>query len=175
MFNILVIGMTGQGKSPLIQSYIAGRKCFVFDVNNEYGYRTKYKGQKPVGLSDNIFADRARQVDFNTKRFILNCLKKTDTVCVFEEATIFFKGNTFEELRHLMLSKLFNRNVNIFVFHAIRPVPPDIMSYVNYVVLFKTVDEDYQVKGKYPSLYPYYEQLKSMPRGSKIIIQTIEQ
>ncbi len=47
---ILVIGMTGQGKSPYILKMIEGKKCFVFDVNNEYGLKTKYPGQTPVNL-----------------------------------------------------------------------------------------------------------------------------
>ena len=174
MYNILVVGMTGQGKSPFIQNYIAGRNCFVFDVGNEYGARTKYRGQTPLGLSNNVFAPRARQIDLNVKGFIQNCLRKQNTICVFEEATIFFKGYIPDELRRVMLSKLFNNNVNIFVFHSIRTIPPDVMSYVNYVVLFKTGDEPYQVENKYPSLFPYYEQLRTAPTGSKFIIKTME-
>jgi hypothetical protein len=174
MYNILVIGMTGQGKSPFIQKYIEGRNCFVFDVQNEYGERPKYPGGRVFNLSNNLNAPRARQIDFNVSGFLQNCLKKKNTVCVFEEATIFFKGNTSELTRRVMISRLFTNNVSVFVFHSIRNVPPDIMSLINIVVLFKTGDQYGEVKYKYPSLYPYYMRLKKAPKGSKFIIKTIE-
>lgn len=117
MFNILIIGMTGQGKSPFIHKYIENRKCFVFDVNDEYGFRTKYKGQKAIGLSNNVNAPRARHIELDEKKFIFQCSHKRDTVCVFEEATGFFEGKTSEPLRRLMVGKMFSRNIYIFVFH----------------------------------------------------------
>jgi hypothetical protein len=170
MYNMLVIGNPGEGKSPFVQKYIDGRNCFVFDLHNEYGLRVKYPGQKPLMLSNNINDKRARQTDFNMKTFIQNCLRKQNTVCVFEDATFFFKGYVPDELRRVMLSRLFNNNVNVFIFHSIRTVPPDVMSYANYVILFKTGDEPYQVEDKYPSIYPYYEKLRQAPKGSKFII-----
>lgn len=175
MYNVLVIGMTGQGKSPFIRSYIENNKCFVFDVQDEYGFRTKYPGQKPVALSNNVNAPRARHIEMDENKFILQCSHKRDTICVFEEATGFFEGHTSKPLRRLMISKMFTRNIYVFVFHSISSVPPRIMQLINYVILFKTGDEPYQVEQKFPSLFPYYMQLKTMPPGSKFIIQTIEQ
>jgi hypothetical protein len=175
MYNILVIGMTGQGKSPFIHQYIKDRKCFVFDVQDEYGQRTKYPGQVPLNLSNNVNAPRARHIQLDEMRFIWECSHKKDTICVFEEATGFFEGKTSEKLRRLMIGKMFTRNNYIFVFHSISSVPPRIMQMINYVILFKTGDENYQVERKFPSLYPYFEKLKTMPKGSKFIIKTIDQ
>lgn len=174
MYNILVIGMTGQGKSPFIQKYIEGRNCYVFDIQNEYGERPKYPGGVTFNLPNNVNAPRARYIPGSVNEFVSNCSRRRNTVCVFEEATIFFKGYVSEQTRSLMVSKLFNNNVNVFVFHTIRNVPPDIRDLVDYVVLFKTADQYKEVKGKFESIYEYYDKLKKQPKGSKYIIKNFE-
>src|SRR5881394_1730321 len=104
MYLFCVIGATGQGKSQFIKSYIAGKKCFVFDIQNEYGLRTKYNGQTPINLSNNYKDNRSRYLVPNKKEFIKLCLQKVKTICVFEEATMFFEGKIEEEMRHLIFS-----------------------------------------------------------------------
>lgn len=175
MNTIILIGMTGTGKSPFIREYSNGRNLFVFDVQNEYGSRVKYEGQQPMLLSDNINAPRARHTALDENLFIKQCSMKQNTVCVFEEATGFFEGRTSKEMRRLLVSKLFTRNVYILVFHSISSVPPRIMQFADYVVLFHTNDEAYQVEDKFPSLYPYFLKLKEMPKGQKLIIKTLPQ
>lgn len=161
MINILVIGESGTGKSEWVKEYIQPpRNCFVFDVQNEYGMRTKYAGQTPIGLSDNIHHARARHIELDEKKFILQCKAKKNTVCVFEEATGFFQGAIGEPLRKLMIGKLFTNNVYVFIFHSISSVPPRIAQMVDMVVLYNTLDENYQVEKKYPSIYPYFSKLK---------------
>lgn len=169
MHTFVIIGMTGEGKSEFVKKYILGRACCVFDVQNEYGPRTKYPGQTPLNLSDNLQEARARMTVMDEKKFIEICAAKRNTVCVFEEATGFFEGKTEKDLRRLMLSKIHTGNVLLFIFHSISSVPPRIMQMTDFVVLHKTNDEEYQVKNKYPSIFDLYLQLKQMPKGAKLI------
>src|SRR6185436_9997457 len=101
----IVIGAPGQGKSPFVQKFIEGRRCFVFDIQNEYGQRTKYPGQRPIGLSDNVNDLRARYKGDDIEAFQLMCLQKRDTVLIFEEATIFFEGRTGKLTRKLLVNR----------------------------------------------------------------------
>jgi hypothetical protein len=171
---INVIGMTGQGKSPFIHEFIAGRRCFVNDVNNEYGRQTKYAGQTPINLSDNINDVRARYTAMNKREFVNICMSKQNTICVVEDATAFFKGAQQEQTILMVTRKLFNRNTYIFVWHSINRVPPFFMELSDYVVLFKTNDQDDVVKRKYASLFPYFEKLKSMPPKSRLNIKMMQ-
>jgi len=164
MYCLIVIGMTGQGKSRFTKEYIKGRACHVFDVQNEY-----------VDLSLNPGALRSRNITLNEKQFITECSRMRGRVCVFEEATGFFEGKTDRDLRRLVLSKRHSRNVYIFCFHSVSSVPPRLMQLCNFVVLFKTADEPYQVESKYPTLLPYYEKLKTLPLYSLLTIKMIPQ
>jgi hypothetical protein len=175
MYLINVIGMTGQGKSPFIHEYISNRKCFVNDVNDEYGQRTKYEGQTPIWLSDNINDERARYTGMDKETFCNIAMKKTNTIVVVEDATAFFRGAQTEKTMLMVTRKLFNRNTYIFAWHSINRVPPFFFELSNYCVLFKTNDQDNNVMRKYASIYPYYEKLKSMPPQSKLIIKLMEQ
>lgn len=171
MKTILVIGMTGEGKSPWIRNYIHGRNCLVFDIQNEYGNRTKYKGQSPVGLSTNTSLPRSRYIGTDISEFLDIVALKKNTVCVFEEATVFFEGRTNDKTRSIMINKMHTGNVYIFVFHSISAVPPRIMQLCDYIVLFKTNDEPYQVERKYPTVAGAYNELRSKEKGSKQIIK----
>jgi hypothetical protein len=161
MYCFIVIGMTGQGKSHFTKSYIQDRKCYVFDVNNEY--------ELPLQ------GERSKNISCDEKDFIKNCYLRKETICVFEEATGFFEGKTSKELRRLIVNKRHTKNVYVFLFHSISSVPPRLLQFANFVVLFKTGDEVYQVENKYPSLFPYYMKLKEMPHQTKLTIKTIPQ
>ena len=156
--------MTGQGKSMFVKKYIKEKRCYVFDVQNEY-----------TDLQINPYAERGRDVNLDEKKFIESCLNRKKTICVFEEATGFFEGKLDKKVRHLVLSKRHTGNIFIFCFHSISSVPPRLMQLTNFVILFKTGDEDYQVKSKFPSLYDYYSRLKKLPSHSSFNIKTIPQ
>jgi hypothetical protein len=176
MHSFIVIGAPGQGKSPFVQAAIDRKRCFVFDVQNEYGSRTKYKGQRPLMLSDNPNDLRARYVPKSPslrediQRFMEMCRQKKDTNIVFEEATIFFEGRMGDLSKTLMVNRKHTGNVYYFIFHSINSVPPRVMEMSDYVVLHKTIDQDYTVMYKYSRLWPYFRDLQEMPDGSRLII-----
>jgi len=160
---ITVIGMTGQGKSTFIKQFIDGKNCFVFDVQNEYL------------LSTNPNESRSKDISLDEKRFVEMCKRKRNTVIVFEEATGFFEGKLDKEVRRIILSKRHTQNTLVFCFHSISSVPPRLMQFTNYVILFKTLDEPYQVEGKFPTLYPYFVKVRSMQHQQYLNIKTIPQ
>jgi hypothetical protein len=172
MYLILIIGGTGQGKSPFIKSYCDGKNVFVFDVQNEYGSKTKYKNEKPYNLSTSD-SNRQRFIIADELAFIKKCQSKTKTICVFEESTMFFQGAINKEMRKLIFSKAHSGNVYILVFHSINSVPPRIMEATDYVVLFKTADENKTVEKKFPRLLNSFNLLKKKKSGEYLIIKNL--
>lgn len=172
-------GAPGQGKSEFIKEMIRGRRSFVLDVQNEYGMRTKYKGQKPLCFSDNPNAPQSRLVPDprtislkdDVMKFIQLCMLKRDTNCVFEECTVYLEGRQQEGIKKLIVNRLHTGNVYHFVFHSISAIPPRIMQMCNYVVLHKTLDEDFVVQGKYNRLFHHFLDLQPMPDGSRKVIK----
>ena len=160
---IVIIGMTGQGKSEVVKKYIKGKNCLVFDVQNEYNLST-----------DNSLS-RSKDIDLDEKGFVEKVKGKKNTVCVFEEATGFYEGRLDRDMRRIILSKRHTGNVLMFCFHSISSVPPRLMQLTDFVILFKTVDEPYQVESKFPSLYSHYLKVKRLPKYSFITIKMIQQ
>lgn len=168
MYNIIIAGKTGEGKSEVIKRMIKGKPCYVFDLYNEYGLRTKYKGQKPINLTSKEEAVRSRHIGGDFYKFAEKTLTKENTVVVFEEATGFLNGRIDKIFRKIITNKMFTNNVYIFVFHTITDIPPSLMRLTDYIVLFKTLDERYNVEKKYPRLLQAFDKLKSMETGSSI-------
>lgn len=164
MYCILVVGMTGQGKSQWAKEYIKDSNQWVFDVQNEYQW-----------LSVNPSEAKARQIDMNEKTFVDRCKQKKNTICLFEEATCFFEGKLDKDLRRVVVAKRHSKNIYLFLFHSISSIPPRLMQLTNYVILFKTGDEPYQVEQKFPSLLPYFMKVKQLPIYQSINIKMIPQ
>lgn len=173
MNTYLVIGAPGMGKSPFVKKLIEGRRCFIFDIANEYGVRVKYNGQRPVNLSNNPNDMRARYVGDDFKKFISLCMQKKDTICVFEEATAFFQGRIGLETIKLIINRYHTGNTYVFCFHSINSVPPRIMEMSNYVVLFKTSDQINTVNNKYGRIAPHFQDLQVRENGEKHIIKIV--
>lgn len=149
MINITIIGKMGTGKSTFIRKYIEGRKALIFDINNEY--KLPIDNKKPV----------SRVIELDHKKFISLCRSKRNTVLVFEDSTGFIQGSLDRDFRQLLVEKRHTGNVSLLVFHSISSVPPRLLQLSDYVVLFKTSDEFYQVERKYPSLFKHYNEVNS--------------
>ena len=169
----IVMGAPGMGKSPFAQKMIEGRRCLVMDINNEYGDRTKYPGQRTIGLSNDTRQPRCRYIGTDIKTFSDLALTKRNTVVIFEEATMFFRGKQKSETSKLIIGRIHTGNTYIFLFHSINRVPPEIMEIADIAVLFKTNDEETTVKKKYSRLLPAYEKLRGAKSGESIIIKMI--
>jgi hypothetical protein len=167
----ILIGRPGVGKSPFVRKFIDGRRCLIFDIQNEYGERTKYDNQIPVGLSSDNSKPRSRFVGTDVDKFIDCANTKTKTVIVFEEATAFFVGKTEKALRRYIINRFHTGNISLFIFHSIQSVPPFIFDLCNYIVLFKTNDLFDNVRRKRPELVDAFQKLKQLPDGEKIIVE----
>lgn len=173
MYVITVIGGAKQGKTPFIKNYCKGNNLIVFDVQNEYGDKTKYPNQIPYNLTTNNKLSRSRVINLEVNEFIKICSEKKSTICVFEESTMFFQGMTGDEMRKLIFGKAHTGNVYILVFHSINSVPPRIMEATDFVILFKTNDELKTVERKYSRLLPAFNQLQKTKDGMHIKIKMI--
>jgi hypothetical protein len=184
MNTYLIIGAPGQGKSDYVKKFINGeldgqdrrlKRCFVFDIQNEYGRRTKYAGQIPLNLSDNLNDIRARYIKGDVEGFTATALTKRDTVIVLEEATIFFQGSQKRDTYKMLVNRYHTGNVYFFLFHSINRVPPGIMEMCNYVILYPTLDEPNNVARKFGTLFPYFMALKEQKEKKYFVIPMIGQ
>jgi len=173
MYMYLIIGAPGQGKSPWAQKMIEGRQCFVWDINNEYGTTTKYDGQTPIMLSTDPKAARSRYIGWDMKQFVQLAMSRRNTVVVAEEATGFFRGHLSSPAARLAISRKHSGNILLFLFHSINRVPPEIMEMADWVVLFKTNDEEKTIEKKYPRLLEAYRKAQSFQPGQCEIIKMI--
>ena len=169
----IIMGAPGQGKSPYAQKMIKDRRCLVMDVNNEYGTRTKYPGQIPIGLSHDIKQPRCRYIGTDLNVFIQIALSKRDTVVIFEEATMFFRGKLKGTMSQLIIGRIHTGNHYLFLFHSINRVPPEIMEIADIAVLFRTNDEEDTVKGKFSRLRPAFMELRKPETVQPIILKMI--
>lgn len=168
----IVIGAPGEGKTPFCKKMIGGgdsgvpeNRCLVFDINNEYGPRTKYAGQTPYNLTTNYKDIRCRYTGDDIEAFLKIAMSKQNTVIIMEEATAFFEGKTSKLTRRLIINRYHTGNVYVFLFHSVNSVPPRIMEIANYVVLFKTNDEHDTVYRKYSRLGPPFDALTDAEHG----------
>lgn len=154
---ILVIGGTGSGKSRYtnekllcntIKQNVQGKDYYnlspqsknqyIFDLNNEYNL----PGDVPLKM-------KMRHVECNGEKFIYNCSQVRNTNIVFEDATGFLRGKQNKELIRLIVQKRHVNNNWIILFHSIYRVPPEIMEYANYAVIFKTNDSLKMIDAKF--------------------------
>lgn len=158
MYVHVIIGHTGEGKTHFTKNFLlkSGKKNYVFDINNEYA---------------NFKDTEIELEDFN--KFTKNCLEKTDTNFVFEDATGFMSGKTEDVMKKIVIKKRHSRNNLIFLFHSIQDVPPFIFRLSNFVVLFRTNDLAKSVKEKEPKILKQYLELRKMPKHSKKIIKML--
>jgi len=185
MYLILVIGHTGQGKTPYVNRFLGNgfippgkgsvkgkyyvteksKRQYIFDINNEYIMPTD---------TGNIFP-QMRHTAMDVKKFtsVASGLKKTNIV--FEDATGFLRGKQSEQFARLLTSKMFSQNNYILIFHSINRVPPELMEMSNFVVLFKTRD-NYDVidkKFRNEELNSAFLKLQKQPKFSYVEIKTI--
>ncbi len=112
MYLILVIGMTGQGKSKYVKDLLGDKPAFVFDVQGEYNRLHIVRGQALATHANNPHEYKgpplgnknthARVTDMNEKLFIADAKKKLKTNIVFEEATGFFQGRIKTDFKQLL-------------------------------------------------------------------------
>ena len=157
MSNLIIIcGGTGQGKSHYTNSNLLGneirsvggkdyyypsltsKRQYIFDINNEYMFP-----------SDNVLAPIMRNVNCNDKQFVENCKRLTRSNIVFEDASGFLRGKQSKEIARLIVQRRHTQNNYIILFHSINRVPPELLEYCNYLIVFKTGDNLKDIDNKF--------------------------
>jgi len=175
---IIICGGTGTGKSHYTNKEllcndiraIGGKdyyypsvrslRQYIFDINNEY--------QLP---NDSIIRPFMRNVECNDKQFVENCKRITKTNIVFEDASGFLRGRQSKEIARLIVQRRHTQNNYIILFHSINRIPPELLEYCNYLILFKTGDnlKDIDNKFKNPLINQMFLSLKEKKDHSFIL------
>lgn len=137
-FVHIIAGARGRGKTTFIKKFLDMAKSknypfVIFDPNAEYlGY---YK--KKFVMFDNFCTS-------------LQTVKKS--IIVIEEASIVLKHNSIDPI---FLEKLVRarheNNYIIMNFHSLRKIPVNILEFVNFITLFKTLDSTEFIEDKFKS------------------------
>lgn len=170
--NILIIGMTGQGKSKMTFKLIRNSNpCLVYDVNNEYGLHPKNPDWS-LNLPTDLRQPRCRYAgdNMNMSDFMGLVRNRKNTNVVFEEATGFFSGNVGKDLIQMAINKRHTGNNYIFLFHSLRSVPPKLLDFANIIILFKTGDDLPTVQKKHSRLVKPFLKVQRLPIGVPEII-----
>lgn len=175
---ILIAGGTGQGKSTYCNKNLLNnemriingkarffptnhsKRQYVFDINNEYNF-----------LDDTIIRPIMRNVNCNDKYFVTNCKRLTKTNILFEDASGFLRGKQSKEIAQLIVQRRHTENNYIILFHSINRIPPELLEYCNYFILFKTGDnlKDIDNKFKNQTINQMFLSLRDKPNHSHLI------
>ena len=181
---ILVVGMTGQGKTKWTSQMLGNgfkpnpnnprkslqiisdrsRRQYIFDINNEYIFPDDLK-----------YSPQMRHIAADKKKFTEICKTLKNTNIVFEDATGFLRGRMQETWMQLIYGKIHTGNNFIVLFHSLRAIPPELMSVANLVVLFRTIDNIDEVNHKFRNnvLTAAYKELQSSSKKQFIQIKLI--
>jgi hypothetical protein len=169
--SMALIGMPEQGKSKFVTNYLKDtpqRGALVYDVNG-YEYGDKWG----VNLSLDIKQKRCRyvgrdlpEVEDRYKTFMELVRGRQNTDVVFEEATGYMAGRLQNKIVTMVIDRRHTGNNYIFMFHSIHSVPPSLLLHLSFIYLFKTEDEEDQVKAKSRKLVAPWKIMQSRPYGS---------
>jgi hypothetical protein len=183
MYLILVVGHTGQGKTPFVNNALGNERVpipgeikpkyrltekskrqYIFDLNNEYLLPT-----------DSAINTHMRHVDGDIKKFVEVVKNLKGYNVVIEDATGFLRGRQSADFARLLVAKMHAKNNYFILFHSLNRVPPELMEMANFVALFKTNDNAEIVNKKFRNekLNAAFLGLQKMKDGEFLTIKTV--
>lgn len=133
----ICIGRRGCGKTTLSKELLDKRPgampCIVYDVNNEY------QDYYPEPFEDfDVFLVKIS--DERVRRHYI----------LIEEATIFFNTQSnYYEMKNLLVRARHTGNIIQLNFHSFSSVPKGIYNLLDYVIVFKTNDNEKSVTDRF--------------------------
>ena len=140
--RIAIIGASGRGKTTWNKNFISGipsENVLINDVKNEYG-----------------------GTYFSKKDFLEKAKEARRKIILFEEATIFFKGQSVEAMIEILVRARHTNNTILMVFHSLRSVPADIFELIDVFVIFPTIERPDLVEKKYSDYPEVFEAWKAL-------------
>ena len=142
-----IAGRPGAGKTFLTKHLVAliGVPPFVYDTNREWG---------------------AKHLP-EMEAFLDQCLKRTNSVLVFEDATVFFSTTGSDrKLKRLLVAKRHSRNTIFLLFHGLRQIPLYVLDLVNGVIVLRTNDAQANVESRFsnwPAIIEAWKNVNDTP------------
>lgn len=131
----LCVGRRRTGKTTYTKKMLNASNLpkYIYDVNNEYEEFHNIK-------------DLPKMESFLDKAITLK-----GHYMVFEEATIFFtpRGGAAEEMRNILVRARHTQSIIQLNFHSFNSIPKDIKNMVDFIVIFKTNDNEQDVLNKF--------------------------
>ena len=146
------IGRRGCGKTTMSKKLLDRRPkempVIIYDINAEY---------------HDYYAEPFE--DFNIFLLRISDEKVRSTYILIEEATIFFStASNYEEMRNVLVRARHTNNIVQLNFHSFRSVPKNIYELLDYVIVFKTNDNEKSVTDRFDHpgvVAAYREAIKS--------------
>lgn len=158
----IFIGRRGCGKTTLSKKLLDSRPdsmpVMIYDVNNEYW---------------NYYPEPFEDFDIFLKKISDDRVRRH--YILIEEATIFFNTQSnFYEMKNLLVRARHTGNIIQLNFHSFSSVPKGIYNLLDYVVVFKTNDNEKSVTDRFdhPGVLAAYQE--AIQSKDKYFNKTVE-
>jgi hypothetical protein len=137
------IGRSGCGKTTLTKQILdlrpKGMPCMVYDINDEY------YAYYPERFEDfDVFLAKLTERDNEGKDIVRHYF------IVIEEATIFFNTQSnFQDMKNVLVRARHTGNIVQLNFHSFASIPKGIYNLLDYVVIFKTNDNEKSITDRF--------------------------
>jgi hypothetical protein len=141
--RVICIGRSGCGKTTLSKNMMnnapKGMPFIVYDINNEY---QDYYPEKFIKFTE--FLEKLVELDSEGYNVI------NHHYILIEEATIFFNTHSnFEEMKDVLVRARHTGNIVQLNFHSFSSVPKGIYNLLDYVIVFKTNDNEKSITDRF--------------------------
>lgn len=128
----VIVGGKGTGKSTILKTLIRNvpdQYLLLYDVNNEHKKNRYVRADGKSYLPD-------------IEDFLMQASLSENIVIACEEASIFFTShNKSEEMLRILTQARHTGNGFVLIFHSLRAVPDYMISYINHLIILKTMGD----------------------------------
>ncbi len=176
---VLVIGAKGTGKTHFIKEKLIGSskqpKKFIIDTADNDIWRTMESHNNPSGkevhintiTTDQLYTQPTgltRLIEPDPDILFPEITRTTrNSLLIIEDGTRYIYGRLAKSFKDFVYDSKQRNNDIIIVFHALSSVPPQLITIVDKVVLFKTQETFPASKYPFPSIKHWMEKIRVHP------------